>query len=119
MVTGHYPIAFVPARVAFADLLHSLFDVERPPYWLEVAFTLIFFGGSLGTALVVGGPRAAGSGNDTMTAARRLHLRNPHARQHVQKLAVVPFAFPPAHCCIGSDRSRSCHAPNPIRRSPI
>ncbi|GBF99905.1 hypothetical protein Rsub_12813 [Raphidocelis subcapitata] len=53
MVTGHYPLAFVPARVAFADLLHSLFDVERPPHWMEVAFTLVFVGGSLGTALVI------------------------------------------------------------------
>jgi hypothetical protein len=53
MVTGHYPLAFVPARVAFNDLLATLFNVAPTPRWADVAFTLAFFGGTLATALVV------------------------------------------------------------------
>ena len=53
MVTGHYPLAFVPARVAFNDLLASLFDVAAPPAWADPAFTLAFVLGSLATALAV------------------------------------------------------------------
>jgi sodium-coupled neutral amino acid transporter 7/8 len=55
MVTGHYPLAFVPSRVAFSDLLSSLFNVapERVPPYVSVLYTVVFFAASLGTAMVV------------------------------------------------------------------
>jgi len=53
MVTGHYPVAFVPARVAFQDLLSSLFNVAVVPGYVTVVFTLVFFCVSLAVSMVV------------------------------------------------------------------
>lgn len=61
MVMGHYPLAFVPARVAFTDMLSSLFNVAEPAAGALVAFTLLFVGSSLATALVVRAGASAGA----------------------------------------------------------
>lgn len=53
MVTGHYPINFNPARVAFCDLLDTLFNVTSVSYWAEALFTVVFFAATLATAMVV------------------------------------------------------------------
>lgn len=53
MVMGHYPLNVNPARIAFHDMLDSLFDVSDSPRWASVLFTLLFFGGTLATAMVV------------------------------------------------------------------
>lgn len=57
MVTGHYPLAFVPARVAFVDLLSTLANVSDVPYWVTTTFTVLFFLMSLAIAMVVSTPR--------------------------------------------------------------
>ncbi|KAI8476075.1 MAG: AAAP aminoacid transporter 5 [Monoraphidium minutum] len=53
MVTGHYPLNFSPARLAFCDLMATVFNVNEVPRWGVVTFTLFFVGTTLGTALVV------------------------------------------------------------------
>ena len=53
MVVGHWPLNHMPARLAFADLMATFFDVADPPGWAQTAFTLTFVAVSLGSAMVV------------------------------------------------------------------
>ena len=55
MVTGHYPLAFVPARIAFEDLVVCWCNVAEVPRYVVVTFTVLFFICSVATAMVVSG----------------------------------------------------------------
>lgn len=74
MVMGHYPLAFVPARVAFTDMLSSLFNVAEPAAGALVAFTLLFVGSSLATALVVRAGAVVGAIASAIAPANRTQL---------------------------------------------
>jgi hypothetical protein len=54
MVLGHYPLNFNPARLAMRDLMATFFDVNIIPPLAMAAFTVLFVGATLATAMVVG-----------------------------------------------------------------
>ncbi len=53
VVVGHYPLNHHPARHAFEDLLHALFNVNSVSPWLSALITVAFVSGTLSIALVV------------------------------------------------------------------